>query len=155
LIRRRPEHRVALAPPLRRYLETGACEVPDVDLWRLAAGPIRGNFVALTEAWAQYGGEILERWITQHAGSRPFGWGGVIAFEFRRVVRGPHSWLAPGRSPTGGGVISLARRASSRSARGVPRSHSSRRRWSICGGWIFFARVSARSWTRRPSSRWQ
>jgi hypothetical protein len=90
-----------LSPQLRLYLElgdyTGGPEHPaDVDVFRLAGGPISGDFAALAKVWAQHADEIMGAWLVEAPGYRPFAWWAVVAPEPRRVVRGAALLKPPG-----------------------------------------------------------
>jgi hypothetical protein len=64
------------------------------DTFQIAGGVLRGNFARIRELWSDHGEAILEEWIDEHPGSRPFAWWVCVAPAPRLVLYGAELTLA-------------------------------------------------------------
>lgn len=98
-VRRVPKHRrlVDLPEDLVTYLTTGDYHGGDFDTFQVAGGVLRGNFAHIRDLWGDHGEAILDEWIDEHPGSRPFAWWVCVAPAPRLVLYGAELTLASAR----------------------------------------------------------
>jgi hypothetical protein len=82
-----------MSEPIRHYLETGEWGSPDratdrLLVFQLAGAVLRGHYSEIAALWARHGASLLQDWVAEHPGCRPFSWWVVVASEPRRVLRG-------------------------------------------------------------------
>jgi hypothetical protein len=91
--RRPPNYRPALSPGLLHILRDGTIPdlpEPEIAWWWACNDPSRW--------WREYGDELVEAWVLDAPGSRPWGWWRCEAPEARQVIAGAER-LRPGESP--------------------------------------------------------
>jgi hypothetical protein len=92
-VRRVPKHRrlIDLPEDLVGYLQTGRYEDAGFEVFQIAGTTMRGNFSGIQDLWSE---AILEEWLADHPGTRPFAWWVLVAPEPRAVLVGAELTLA-------------------------------------------------------------